>query len=149
MNSRVVAVASLLATVCLAGCRDGVEQKPVAPAAGTITCEGEPVVNASILFNPISEGKSAIVGRQAYANSDVNGEFVLTTYGNEDGAVIGKHSVVVSLDSKNPCDCFAVDTVPVMVFEIKKGEKNVIDIVLPKKTGREQKERRSSSDDDE
>jgi hypothetical protein len=148
MKMRVLSAAVLAGFVWISGCRDGVEQKPVALASGTITCEGEPVVNASILFNPIAQGKSALVGRQAYANSDINGEFVLTTYGNEDGAVIGKHTVVVSLDSKEPCDCFAVDTVPVMEVEIKKGEKNHIDIVLPKKTGREPKERRSSSDDD-
>jgi hypothetical protein len=121
-------VALLAAAV---GCGDGIEMKPVALASGKVLCQGQPVANASVLFNPVSQGKSALAGRQAYANTDANGEFVLSTYGNGDGAVVGKHKVIVAGDPQTPCNCYAIDTRELMEVEIKADSPNVIEVVLP------------------
>lgn len=139
----------LAGIVCLAGCGTGVKEFPVARAKGRVLCEGQPVSQVSVLFNPISEGKSAVVGKQGYGNSNDQGEFVLSTYGQNDGAVIGKHAVFVALDGKFDCNCVINDRIEIMQVEVKKGEDNSFDITLPKKTGREPVVRRSSSDDDD
>ncbi len=135
--------------VCSVGCGAGVKEFPVARAKGRVLCEGQPVPNVSVLFNPMSEGKSAVVGKQGYANSDDKGEFVLSTYGQNDGAVIGKHAVFVAVDGKNDCNCVINDRIEIMQVEVKKGEENSFDIVLTKTTGREPVVHRSSSDDDD
>ncbi len=113
------------------GCGDGIDKKPVALASGKVMCQGRPVANASVLFNPVTQGKSALAGKQAYANTDANGEFVLSTYGDRDGAVVGKHKVIVAGDPKTPCDCYAIDTRELMEVEIKADSPNVIEVVLP------------------
>ena len=127
------------------GCGDGIERKPVAATSGRVLCQGLPVANASVLFNPVSEGKSALVGKQGYANTNVNGEFVISTYGDRDGAVVGKHKVIVSDDSEVPCDCIAIDTHEVMEVEVKADSDNVIEVILPVKVD-DQPVRQSSSD---
>ncbi len=75
-------VAMLLACSCST-------QRPAAPARGRITFNGEPLRLGSVLFVPTEPGPTA------QANLTSEGEFVLTTYEPGDGAVIGKHRIMV------------------------------------------------------
>src|SRR5688572_1844660 len=70
---------------------------PTAPTSGKVICEGKPVPHVMVFFEPLESGKSAIVGRSAFAIADEEGKFVLSSYGKNDGAVIGKHRVRVGL----------------------------------------------------
>ena len=48
-----------------------------------------------VFFEPLQEGKSALVGKQGIAFAEEDGTFVISTYGTGDGAVVGKHRVRV------------------------------------------------------
>lgn len=77
----------LLAAVVCPGCGDG---KPgIVPVAGTVLYKGQPVEDASVTF--LASG-----GRPATADTGEDGRFVLTTYGDEDGAVVGSHTVIIT-----------------------------------------------------
>lgn len=114
------------------GC-SGVERFPVARTEGVVLCNGEPVANAQVYFEPIVTGKSAKVGKQGFAFSDAEGAFVLSTYGTEDGAVVGKHRVRVGGDSSVRCDCATDSEKNVMEVDIVKGQTNTFTLDLPPK----------------
>jgi len=98
----------LFAIGVLAGglCGCGGNEFAVAPVTGKVTCQGKPVTEASITFSPFSQDAKAKAGKAAEATLNDSGEFTLNTYGNGDGAVIGKHRVtIIMIDSykKNAC----------------------------------------------
>ena len=73
------------------GCGSGGEFS-VAPTSGTIeTVGGEIIANGRLRLTPIPDS-TAKAGKAAIGEIK-DGQFVLTTYGNGDGAVIGKHKV--------------------------------------------------------
>ena len=86
----VVGIAGVLAG--LAGC-GGPAGPKVAPVQGKITFEGQPVKNGAVIFQPVKvEGvKEGLTGKSASGQVKEDGTFVLSTHGNNDGAVIGKH----------------------------------------------------------
>ena len=77
-------IASLLLVV---GCNDGPN---LAPVTGTVTVNGAPLPQAGVTFTPM-EG-----GRPAWATTDQQGQFQLTTLSNGDGALVGEHLVTVA-----------------------------------------------------
>ena len=84
---------------------------PTAPASGKVICEGKPVPHVMVFFEPLETGKSAIVGRSGFAIAEEDGTFVISSYGKNDGAVIGKHRVRVGLPHREDfpnfkCDCY-------------------------------------------
>ena len=115
---------------------------PTAPTSGKVVCEGKPAPHVMVFFEPLEGGKSAIVGRSGFAIADEEGRFVLSSYGKNDGAVVGKHRVRVGPPHREDfpnykCDCYLnseVDLIP--EIEVKPG-KNEFELVLKKKTGRE------------
>jgi hypothetical protein len=123
------------------GCGSGGDF-PTAPTSGKVICEGKPVPHVMVVFEPLETGKSAMVGRAGFAYADKDGNFVLSSYGKNDGAVIGKHRVRVGPPHRETypdfkCDCYLnaeVDLIP--EIEVKRG-KNEFELVLKKKTGRE------------
>jgi hypothetical protein len=121
---------------------------PIAQVSGRVECDGKPVIRAAVLFSPLAKGKAVMVGKQGYGNTDDKGNFVLSTYGHQDGAVIGKHSVIVA-NPEVPCECVATDRKEVMQVDVEPGIENTFLIQLLKKTGKEVPERKSSSSDDE
>ncbi len=127
----------LFVLMTAAGCGGNAEKLPVAETSGQVMCESKPVARAQVYFEPIQEGKSAKVGKQAFAFTDDHGKFVLSTYGKMDGAVVGKHRVRVGGDPKVPCDCVANSEIDVMQVEIEAGIPNSFSISLKKKTGKE------------
>lgn len=87
----------LLGTV---GCGSGGEHG-VAKAGGTVTLDGNPVPELVVSFTPQSTG-GGNPGKSATGRTDAQGKFTLSTYEMGDGAVIGKHQVMVSLDGPDP-----------------------------------------------
>jgi len=88
------AVAAVLAG--LAGCKQSAAEFNVAPVKGKVTHQGQPVKGGSITFQPVGvEGtKAGVKGKPATGEVKDDGTFVLSTYGKEDGAVVGKHRVM-------------------------------------------------------
>jgi hypothetical protein len=87
------------ATVSVLGCgKSDPDALPTVPAAGTVTYKGKPVESGSIQFVPTK-------GRPA-SGTIKDGNFILSTYKEEDGAIPGTHLVGVTstkdIPSKNP-----------------------------------------------
>jgi hypothetical protein len=143
---RIVSWLPILALACgLAGCGGGdVKKFPVAKTTGIVRCEGKPVVGAMVFFEPIQEGKSAVVGKQGHAFTGSDGRFSISTYGQEDGAVVGKHRVRVGGSVKG-CPCMLNSEMDLKQVEIKEGQENTFELVLKKRTG----PARKSREDDE
>ena len=84
--------AGLLAAVC--GC--GRDKLDVAPAKGKVTYNGKALEFGSVVFQPEK-------GIPARGDIQPDGTFVLGTYGESDGAIIGKHRVRVTCnESQRP-----------------------------------------------
>jgi len=78
--------------VLLAGCgsQQPTNRPPVYPVSGKITYKGAPVAGADIKFD--ADGQE----RAAFGRTDDQGNYKLTTFGSNDGAVEGKHSVSIT-----------------------------------------------------
>lgn len=78
----------------ISGC--GGSPYDLAPVTGTVTLDGKPFIWGSVMFAPInttsSETKS---GKPAFSMLDSEGRFELTTYNENDGAIVGDHRVTV------------------------------------------------------
>jgi hypothetical protein len=83
---------ALLAAV--AGC--GGSKKAV-PVKGTVTMDGKPVSLASVVFVPQKEG-----GPLAQAMTNDNGDFELTTFQPNDGALPGEYNITVTKVDEMP-----------------------------------------------
>lgn len=74
---------------CLLGCSGQSDRPATYPVHGKITYQGKPVSNASVAF--LADGAP----RPAVGTTDEAGQFRLTTYQLDDGAVQGVHVVTV------------------------------------------------------
>lgn len=91
-----VALIAIWLVLGLAGCGGGKPDVPeTAPVSGVVLYKGKPVDQAEVTFHPQAEGHPG-VGR-----TDSEGRFLLTTYAQTDGAVLGKHVVTVQLMPEN------------------------------------------------
>ncbi len=89
---------ALLAST-VSGC-GGADRYQTVPVSGVVTCQGKPVANGAVSFTPLpeegrDEGKP---GRMALGITDAEGRFRLTTYVENDGAIVGRHSVSVDVN---------------------------------------------------
>ncbi|MEM9351713.1 MAG: hypothetical protein AAGA92_01755 [Planctomycetota bacterium] len=77
----------------LAGC----DSPPydLAPAAGRVTVDGQPLTGAKVMFAPATAGSSYKVGKPAFGMLNEEGVFELSTYKPGDGAVVGDHWVTL------------------------------------------------------
>ena len=130
--------------VFFAGC--GSSDFTTSETIGRVLCDGQPVANAAVYFEPLRTGESALVGKQGFSWTDENGEFKIATYNraNPDGAVVGKHRVRVGRGEAK-CDCEMDDERDLMQVEIKSGEVNEFELVLTKPT----KQTRRRNDEEE
>lgn len=133
----------LLTSLVFAGCGGGGDF-PVARTTGKVICEGKPVPFVTVFFEPLQEGKSALVGKQGVAFAKEDGTFTISTYGQGDGAVIGKHRVRVGppRPGDHPgftCPCSLNSEEDVTQVEVKKGETNDFELMLRKRTARDPK----------
>ena len=78
-----LAVLALIFTGC------GYRRPAQVKTTGTVSLDGEPVAQASLMFIPDS-------GRPASGNTNTNGAFELSSYGGNDGLPAGNYRVTVS-----------------------------------------------------
>lgn len=82
--------------VFVAGCGGGAFE--VVPAGGSVQFKGAPVASGSITLVPVSSVGDSAPGREAgkpaKAELKADGTFELSTYGQFDGAVLGRHKVI-------------------------------------------------------
>jgi hypothetical protein len=78
-----------------AGNTKPLEQTKTVPARGIVTYKGKPLDNAAVTFMPLDDGKTV----PARGKTDSVGSFVLSTYGDKDGAPVGKYKVLVSVNT--------------------------------------------------
>lgn len=90
----------VVALVLLCGC--GGAPYDLAPTAGSVTIEGEPFAHGKVMFAPVSQGSQVEVGKPAFGLLQADGTFTLSTYSDNDGAVIGKHWVTVFREDDGP-----------------------------------------------
>jgi hypothetical protein len=92
---------SIIIALALGGCADkGTSNRPkVVPAGGRVLFNGQPLAGAHVTFT------NAAAGRSAYAKTDADGKFTLTTFERNDGAVPGKQQISVSkLEGAKPAE---------------------------------------------
>ncbi|MBA4030414.1 MAG: hypothetical protein C0478_05920 [Planctomyces sp.] len=117
--------APVLGCLLFAGCGSA-DNFATAPVKGVVTCKGQPVSGGTINFSPITMGKDGLAGKPASGTVGTDGTFILTTYHDNDGAVVGKHRVIYSLPStdgpvpKFPC----ANSAPIEV-EVKAGSNDL------------------------
>ncbi|MFI4874083.1 MAG: hypothetical protein ACIALR_02020 [Blastopirellula sp. JB062] len=77
------------------GCGRASYMKEVAPVVGVVQLDGKPVTEGYVLFTPeVASGADPFSsGKSASGMIDSDGKFELSTYGDEDGAIIGPHTV--------------------------------------------------------
>jgi hypothetical protein len=93
----------VLGLALLPGCGGG---PALAPVKGRVTCKGQPVKEAAITFSPLGQSKDdREPGKPATGFTNSEGNFVLSTFRERDGALIMKHRVTVVLDDTNPARC--------------------------------------------
>ena len=120
------------------------EQKKTVPARGIVTYKGKPLNNANVVFMPLEDGKTV----PARGTTDGVGSFVLSCYGKDDGAPVGKYKVIVSANLsveiepgvlapepeggfKSPIPLkYANPKTTDIVVEVKEGDKNEFTIEL-------------------
>jgi hypothetical protein len=98
------AVTLLLLLGCLVsgGCSDS-DRPATAPVQGVVTFQGKPVAGASVSF--LCPGAP----RPAIGTTDENGKYQLTTFTENDGAILGDHVVTVEMLSTQPANLPTVD----------------------------------------
>ena len=128
---RSVATFSLFLICFFTGC--GESPYVVAPVRGKVLLNNQPLPNGGIMFAPIAQGESANAGRIAVGRFQEDGSYILTTYDDGDGAVVGEHWVtIVNNDEDNLPDgvpSFARIQVPEKKV-VAAGKENQIDITL-------------------
>ena len=73
----------------------GCGSSKIAPVSGRVTMGDKPLVNATVIFQPISDEKNPGPGSQG--KTDREGRFTLQTMtGNQKGAIIGKHRIMIT-----------------------------------------------------
>lgn len=79
----------VLSALCtLVGCGGRAD---LAKATGVVTLDGEPVPEAKIMFMPLDGGP-----RNSFGTTNEKGEFKLSTFGMNDGALVGRHAVTIT-----------------------------------------------------
>ena len=124
-----VAAVGLLA---LAGCQ-GSHEMETARVSGVVTLDDKPLTRGTVMFVPTS-------GRAGIGIIGPSGEFRLSTYHTDDGALVGHHKVSVSIpDDRELNTKPTIAGIPRrymsaessgLVAEVKAGEENVVDLKL-------------------
>jgi hypothetical protein len=134
MRSRLIPILLAASVVPAWGCGT----PNIAPVRGRVTCNGKPVPDAALIFSPVPKNENdRESGKAAAAGTDADGYFVLSTFKERDGALIGKHRVSITIDenAKIPCKSKVIEV------EIKPGD-NEVNIELDPKGPPKQKDPR-------
>ncbi len=104
MRLKFVSLFALCFLVALAGCT-----KDTSPAkvTGKVTFNGQPLVKAMVLFNPMDGSRSST------GVTDANGEYTLRFSPSNEGAVIGEHRVqIVTAGGESPAGTPDIEKLP-------------------------------------
>jgi hypothetical protein len=104
----------------------------LAPVRGTVTVDGKPLRQGKVMFAPVAQGNDINPGRPAFGMLRQGGAYILTTYADNDGAVVGKHWVTIinsAEDLPRGVPEFARVTAPGQRV-VEAGKDNRIDINL-------------------
>jgi hypothetical protein len=88
-----VILSGLLLVGLVAGC--GPRYKLI-PAQGILKIDGQPAAEINVMFMPDSVGEGKGFGPTSYGMTDQSGRFVLRTTDGREGAVVGRHRVILS-----------------------------------------------------
>lgn len=99
MRASSALVLLLIVLSVVSGCGGGAYQYDLVPVSGVATCEGKPVANAIVNFTPqgAEDRPSGRPGAPAFGKTDDQGRFQLSTYNDDDGAIVGTHTVTIGL----------------------------------------------------
>lgn len=123
----------VVAALLLVGCSKRHEQE-TSRVRGLVTLDGKPLPSGGVMFVPPS-------GRGATGMIQSDGTYVLGTYGDDDGAIVGEHSVSV-VPQVGPADADSEAEVALPASSmlrrpyrgikvvVESGKDNVIDIPL-------------------
>lgn len=123
------------------GCGGGSDDRATATVIGKVTSKGQPVTGGGLTFSPISADPKVPPGKSAAGAIQPDGTYKLSTYKQDDGAVVSKHKVtfsaaVIPIDekthsenSKPPVSPYANLIPSKPEVEVKAGE-NTIEIEL-------------------
>ncbi len=92
----------VVATLGLTGCGGGDGHPRRVHAGGTVTYNDDPVADAQVVFRVAG-------GHAATAVTDEDGQFTLSTFGQQDGAIPGEHTATVIKMAKVAIDDSASD----------------------------------------
>jgi hypothetical protein len=99
----------------------------MAPVKGRVTCDGKPLPDAAIILSPLAVNENDLEAPRAANGGINNGRFeYVSTYKEGDGAVIGKHRVLITMESPQSCRCLPTKEI---ILEVKPGT-NEFDIEL-------------------
>jgi hypothetical protein len=113
----------------------GCEKPPydLASVRGTVTIDGQLLKQGKVMFTPIAKQGELNSGKPAYGRIQPDGVFVLYTYGNDDGAIVGEHGVTVINTADPSTDPNAPKfgrVSPPRRYQVVAGQDNEIDIEL-------------------
>lgn len=84
-------MAMVLVVAIVTGCGKGPK---LASVSGKVTIQGTPITRGTVTFMPVqSKGTK---GKAAIGNIDSDGNYVLGTFSETDGAIVGHHRVTIS-----------------------------------------------------
>lgn len=144
MNARLLdpLTGAVILVFLAAGC-GGEVRRPVFPARGQVTFEGQPIPNALVVLHPLDA--PADFTERPVGNSDETGSFRLTTYDKDDGAPKAKYAATVTWspavrtpegdvvpgDNRLP-DRYAKATTSSLIVEIAEGGNDTVVLKLSK-----------------
>jgi hypothetical protein len=85
----------MIGLLCASGAAIGCGGPKYVPVSGRVTLDGKPLVNATVVFQPVSEERNP--GPGSHGKTDRDGRFTLTTMTDgKAGALVGKHKVTIT-----------------------------------------------------
>lgn len=124
-----------LVLVSFVGCDQG-NPFGLVPVSGTVTIDGQPAANIVLVFTPVANDSTSIVGPFSSAVTDVEGKFALKSKQGNPGAVIGNHTVSIQYRSFNP---EAIDNLTQQIQEARISGGDVAAAKAALKQAREQR----------
>ena len=117
MKVRFRLIAFAVAIAALPACSG----QKMAPVKGRVMFDGKPVKEAAVTFSPSGTDTQLETGKPGTAFTDENGDFEVSTFSKYDGAIVGTHNVLVTVDDTNPAKCKRIKT---QTLEVKPGSNN-------------------------
>ncbi len=98
-STSAAAFVAIVLTIASVGCGgSGLAMPETGLVEGTVTMDGQPLPNVSIVFQPQDDPKA----RASMALSDEQGHYSLSYHADKQGALIGPHKVSVTTPSDAP-----------------------------------------------